>query len=585
MKEVLSELELATEFLQKQEYKVEAAILQAHVLLLRDEELLDRVRNSILVSNLTAEDALESAMERMTLALKSSESALLAERAADLKDLRLRIGMKLAEGAADRISPGVADWNQAVVAMEELLPSSVLAASKAGVRGFVVDRGTQLSHAAIMARSLGIPVLKIASLSRIEHKTGAEVLVDAVNGRLVLEPLERLETELPIRSSFKAHAHLLLPVRIWVNVDDAEQFDSDLLEAASGIGLYRTESLFMKKQQDFPTEQEQMRVYSDLFSRCRGLPVTVRTVDIGGDKQLEHFSLGPQANPYLGLRAHRIYRFHPELFITQLRAILRAAAEMPALRLLFPMIEGLDELLFIEELAQEARQSLRRDGCVFQESYQSGILVEVPATVWNLQALLPHVDFLSIGTNDLLQYFLAADRNNANVRGSYQPENPGFLRMLKLIVDTAKAHDKPLMLCGEIAADPDLLALLVGLGIENLSVGIHALPQVSQSLSVLAVDSCRLLAQECLGASTTAEVRKILAGAAPLLGVSESSLLSSGFEAMDPVCGMVVEAKDCPYALTWSDQQYFFCSRQCLNSFIAKCHHGQAVLSRAQGRY
>jgi phosphoenolpyruvate-protein kinase (PTS system EI component)/YHS domain-containing protein len=430
-----------------------------------------------------------------------------------------------------------------------------------------------------MARSLGIPVLKIASLSRIEHKTGAEVLVDAVNGRLVLEPLEQPETELPIRSAFQRHANLHLPVRIWLNVDDAEQFDSDLLEAASGIGLYRTESLFMKKQQDFPTEQEQMRVYSDLFSRCRGFPVTIRTVDIGGDKQLGHFSLGPQANPYLGLRAHRIYRFHPELFITQFRAILRAAAQMPALRLLFPMIEGLDELLFIEELAQEARQSLKREGCVFQTNYQSGILVEVPSAVWNLPALLPHVDFLSVGTNDLLQYFFAADRNNANVHGSYQPQNPGFLRMLKLIVDTAKEHDKSLMLCGEIAADPGLLALLVGLGFENLSVGIHALPRVSKSLSGLAVDSCRLLAQECLGASTTAEVRKILVGAAPRLGVSESSPLSSGFEAMDPVCGMVVEAKDCPYAFTWSDQQYLFCSKQCLDRFIAERNHSDGLRS------
>jgi YHS domain-containing protein len=150
--------------------------------------------------------------------------------------------------------------------------------------------------------------------------------------------------------------------------------------------------------------------------------------------------------------------------------------------------------------------------------------------------------------------------------------------MLKLIVDSAKEHDRPLMLCGEIGADPGLLALLVGLGIENLSIGIHALPRVSQSLSVLAVDSCRLLAQECLGASTTAEVRKILAGSAPRLGVSESSPLSRGFEAMDPVCGMVIETKDCPYAFTWSDQQYLFCSRQCLNRFIAKCNHGQAVV-------
>src|SRR4030042_4088376 len=199
---------------------------------------------------------------------------------------------------------------------------------------------------------------------------------------------------------------------------------------------------------------------------------------------------------------------------------MRAAGEMPALRLLFPMIEGLDELLFIEELAQEARQSLKREGRDFQKNYQSGILVEVPAAVWNLPVLLPHVDFLSIGTNDLLQYFFAADRNNANVSGSYQPENPGFLRMLKLIVATAEEHGKALMLCGEIAADPDLLALLVGLGIENLSVGIHALPRVSQSLSVFALDSCRLLAPECLRASTTAEVRKILAGSAPRLGVS-----------------------------------------------------------------
>ncbi len=316
-----------------------------------------------------------------------------------------------------------------------------------------------------------------------------------------------------------------------------------------------------------------------LFDRCKESPITVRTLDIGGDKKLPYFSFGPQDNPYLGLRAHRIFRFQPEILITQIRARLKAAVNLSRLRILFPMIETLDGLLFVQDLLNAAIASLKQDGASFNESFQQGILVEVPSAVWNFRAMLRHVDFASIGTNDLLQYFFAVDRNNANVHYAFEPENPGALKMIKYIVDMAKEQEKPLSVCGELASDIAFLPILVGLGVDHISIDTHAVQRVSASLAKMDTEACRQLAFECLSAMRSSDVRKILNKSNPSHRERSSDVES---ESIDPVCKMVVHTNNNALTITQGETRYFFCSKQCYEQFL----NGEAPIPfRPQRRF
>jgi phosphoenolpyruvate-protein phosphotransferase len=455
-----------------------------------------------------------------------------------------------------------------VVVTRELFPSLVLEARKGGVKAILILNGTSLSHAAILAKSFAIPVLKIENLYALGLKDKDEVLVDAERGRLVINPgkesMDRIgagreRKEMPKLSS--------LPLKIWINIVDPAQLGGEEVDTIEGIGLYRTESLFMEKKEDFPDEDEQYRVYSSLFEKAGERPVTIRTLDIGGDKTLSYFSFGPQENPYLGFRAHRIYRFHPEIFVTQMRAILRSGAHSSNLRVLYPMIENVDEMLFVQSLLKKTMRSLKKDGFKYSRKFHQGVLVEVPSAVWDFKKLLGLADFASLGTNDLLQYFFAVDRNNANVSGSYGPENPTSLRMLKSLVETAKELDKPLNICGEIASDIRYLPLLVGLGIENISIDLHALPSIRKFLSSLDVTSCRQLAQECLGAEKISEVRIILNKFEHRATEQDIRSKVGQNESIDPICGMVVHTKGNKFRVDRDGKTVYFCSRQCMDKY------------------
>ena len=302
-----------------------------------------------------------------------------------------------------------------------------------------------------------------------------------------------------------------LPVRLWINVADPAQVTPELADRVAGVGLYRTEVLFMEQTEDFPSEQQQYETYRLLFEICRpDQIVTVRTADIGGDKTLPYFPLGPQENPFLGVRANRVYREHPEILITQMRAILRAAVNSSGLRLMYPMIASPEDLLFIERLLAEAVRSLRARRQAYQDCFQQGIMIEVPSAAWNCSELLETVDFASVGTNDLLQYFFAVGRDDVHVSQSLRAQDPVALRMLKRLVDAAAFAGKPLSICGEIASDPQLLPLLIGLGFKDLSVDIRLLSQVEESAAGLDVAACKQLAQDCLKAKTSRDVRALL---------------------------------------------------------------------------
>ena len=568
---VINELRESIEILRADSLSEEADIIQAHIAILEDDiGFRGRVHEKIKANRLAAEIALEHVLQEITALLESSENMLFAQRAADFRDVEMRLKRKLNREDSVIFSELLRDIEEPIVAVRELLPSLVLESRSKGVCGFIVEQGTSLSHAAILAKSFGLPVLRIEGFHSLGIGDKEPALVDAVRGMMLIGPDEEdIDCAImPVQETHTAEHKTDLPAKLWLNVFDELQIEEDDLVGIEGVGLYRTEFLFMQSRGGFPTEDEQFTIYSSLLRKCRDVPVTIRTLDVGGDKGLPYFSFGPQENPYLGLRAHRIYRFHPEIFITQIRAMLRAGIDVDNLRILYPMIETLDDLFFIQGLLAEAIQSLESDGMEYRSDFQEGVLLEVPSAVWNVKELLNCVDFASVGTNDLFQYLFAVDRNNANVREAYKPESPVALRVLEQIVNTARELNKSVSICGEIASDICFVPVLVGLGFENLSIELQTVPTVRRYLSSLAVSKCKELVAECLGAKRTEEVKAALDRFNSVSREPDLSNLQSSSEFIDPICKMVVNRSDNRWIATRDGNEFHFCCKGCRDRFM-----------------
>jgi phosphoenolpyruvate-protein phosphotransferase len=517
---------------------------------------------------LAAENALEHVLHEMVEVFERSESLIFSQKAADVKDIMMRLKKKLANEDRTILCTALDDVTSPVVVLKELFPSIVIEVKKCGVSAFIVEKGTSFSHAAILSKSFGIPVLKINNVRQLVHSQKKEVIVDGVNGELFIEPEQDFIDTTKESSPMYYKRGKPLPVHLWINIVDSHQLNDELLKSVDGIGLYRTEVLFMKSENDFPSEDEQYDVYAQLFKKCADSSVTIRTLDIGGDKALPYFSFGPQDNPFLGLRAHRIYRFHPEIFLQQIRAILRAGIFAKQIRILYPMIENVDELLFVKGLFNKALESLKRDGSQFRHNFDHGLLVEVPSAVWSFKTMLQYVDFASVGSNDLLQYFFAVDRNNANVSSMYQPENPSVLRMFKSLVNDAQQLNKHLSICGEIASDVRYLPLLIGLGFKHLSIDYHTIPLVREYLENLDLDSCRQMVQKCTDAESAEETRDILKlNSIPGL-TNKTDSFHVDHEALCPICKMVVHTESNEMAVTGYGKTYYFCCKMCRKKFL-----------------
>ncbi|HXK55692.1 MAG TPA: hypothetical protein PLZ16_03520 [Gammaproteobacteria bacterium] len=331
----------------------------------------------------------------------------------------------------------------------------------------------------------------------------------------------------------------------------------------------------MRHREDFPSEQEQFEVYRRLFRLAGRRPVVFRTVDLGADKPVEHMRFGPQINPSLGLRAHRLFRFHPELLITQIRALLRAASGDHRLRLMFPMLESIDQLRFVQSLVDKAIRSLVDEGTTFQNDFRQGVLVETPSAAWSFHRLLKEVDFASIGTNDLVQYLFAVERNTANVADLYLSEHPVVLQVIHHLTQIAADAGKPIFICGEMAADMSLLPVLVGLGLRDFSLAMGATAIAMRDLSGLNETACQRLAQQCLESDTVKDVQALLSKPHPQ---RETSQVVAEGDAVDPVCGMVVNINDTPYVFDAGKLSYYFCSRSCLDYFVNHSKHGGGTM-------
>lgn len=562
----IRQLEQSIRSLEEDGYPREADIIRTHLYLLRDKRFQNDIRAEIRTNEVAAEAAVDHILKEMIWTFEQSESSIFFERANDIKDIVIQLKTKLSR-QEKHFWDDLHGLDRVILAVQELTPSVLLEARKHKVYGFIVRQGSALSHAVILAKSFGLPVIRISSLRSLEAHHLERVFLNGLTRRIIFQPSgEQLEQAAPRYPAKPVESFKELPVNLWINIIDPRQVTEEIIGKIKGVGLYRTESLFMEQEDDFPTEQQQIETYQVLFEKCGDKPVTFRTADIGGDKMLSYFSLGPQENPYLGFRAHRIFRFHPEILVTQLKAVLKAAANTTQLNLLYPMIETTDELFFIQDLVTQTVDTLKRKNINCKDDFRQGIMIEVPSMAWNCKEILQYVDFASLGTNDLFQYFFAVDRNNANAYRSYQPENPAAIRMLKYILDAAGSLNKPLSICGELASNKRFLPLLIGLGFKNLSIDAHLIDDIGAFISELDISACREMARTCLKMKTSRQVNGMLNNFMPQTADTSEENLTEGMELVDPVCGMVVHIDD-SYKLEQDEGIYYFCSIQCKKEF------------------
>ncbi|TCL76456.1 phosphotransferase system enzyme I (PtsI) [Hydrogenispora ethanolica] len=499
----------------------EAAIFKAHRLMLQDDEFFAEVAAAIRADGVNAEWALQEAEGRLTGLFAGMETAYLQERAADVRDVvQSVIDRLLGEGDA---WPETPDQGPLILAAHDLTPSDTLKLDKGSLAGLLTEVGGTTSHTVILAKTLGIPAITGISrlLERVPH--GATLMMDGTAGAVYLDPEPRVREELLARKAAQERRQRAAAVvarqaaftrdgrriRVCGNLGDLEECDAILQNGGEGIGLYRTEFLYMGHS-DYPSEAEQFAAYQTIARKLQGNEVVIRTLDIGGDKKLSYLELPREDNPFLGYRAIRIGLNEPELLLTQLQAILRASA-FGNVKIMFPMIVTLEELLQAKRLVAEAGRQLRREGAAFNERIPVGIMIETPAAAVMARALAREADFFSIGSNDLIQYVTAADRLNAKVQYLYDPRNLAVLRLIRQVADAAHAAGIPVSVCGEMASDEKLLPLLVGMGIDKFSATPNAIPRLKLAIGRLNAGELRPAAEQILECSLIDEVERGLA--------------------------------------------------------------------------
>jgi phosphotransferase system, enzyme I, PtsP len=493
----------------------ERALFDAYLMLLGDS-LVHRTEARIRAGQ-WAPGALRDTVRDSMRVFEDMEDPYLRERGADIRDLGRRVLSHLLPAAG-----GDGEFPEGGILVGEDLTASHLAEVPIERLGAIVSaKGTGSSHIAILARALSVPaVMGVSDLpvSRLEDR---EVLVDGYRGRLYVNPSPELRAEFAklVREERELEEGLRTlalepgatrdgrPVPVMANSGLLADIRPSLQSGAEGVGLYRTEVPFMIRDR-FPGEEEQVEIYRQILRSFDPMPVTLRTLDVGGDKALPYFPVR-EDNPFLGWRGIRITLDHPEIFLTQLRAMLKASVEHRNLQILFPMISTLEELKESLILVNRAREELLDEGLPIPMP-KVGVMIEVPAAVYLVETLARRVDFLSIGTNDLVQYLLAVDRNNARVANLYDTLHPACVRALELIADGARRAGKPVSVCGEMAADPAAIILLLGMGVDSLSVSVSAIPRVKWVIRSFSTDRAEALLAQCRLLESPDQIRSLL---------------------------------------------------------------------------
>lgn len=497
-----------------------AAIFLAQQEFLTDPALLDEVKTQIQEHHLSAEAAVETAFEGYAQQLETLEDSYYRERALDLRDVSRRVRRILA-GVHDQTTLANLAAPVVVVA-NELTPSDTAQMNKAMVLGFCTATGGLTSHTAIIARLLGIPAVVGIGERILQVASGASLIVDGQAGLVLAEAdqatardyVRQRDAQMQLRAAQKAWAHKPAltkdghRVEVVANIADAASAQVAVDFGAEGVGLFRTEYLFLNRQRT-PTEEEQYRDYCAVADTLGTRPLIIRTLDIGGDKQLPYLDIGHETNPFLGWRAIRLCLDSPKLFEPQLRAILRASAGRNV-RIMFPMISTLSEVRRAREAVQRVQEQLAAEGVAFDADTPLGIMIEVPSVALTADLVAPEVDFFSIGTNDLIQYTMACDRGNEKVAYLYDPMHPAVLRLVHKVIEAAHGAGKWVGMCGEMASDLEAIPLLLGLGLDELSMNASVIPAAKQLVASLTLSQAGVIAREALAMTSAVDVRAYL---------------------------------------------------------------------------
>ncbi len=494
----------------------ESMIFDAHLLVLEDPALLEEVHRKVQDEHLTPEYAFYTASEKYAEALSAVDDSYLSERAADIRDVTQRVlgnlmGQPQQASVSDLTEP-------CIVVANDLTPSDTAQLDPAKVLGFVTEVGSRTSHTAILARSLQIPAVLGLGEAIEELKPGQTVLLDGFNGFVVITPSDQtlfeygqlVERQTSIEESLdeiRTEPATTLDghsITLSANIERAGDVEAVRKSGATGVGLFRTEFLYINRP-NLPDEEEQFQAYKKVAESLAPEPVIIRTLDLGGDKLLSHVNVAAEMNPFLGWRAIRLCLEEKDLFRTQLRAILRAST-FGNLKIMYPMVSGMDELDAANVLLDECREQLRGEGVGFAEDIEIGVMIETPSAAMIADSLAKHVQFFSIGTNDLIQYSLAVDRLNEKIAHLYEPTHPGILRLIKTTVDAGQAQQIWTGVCGEMAGDLVMVPLLIGLGVGELSVVSPMVPRVKKLIRSIEMAKARELAEFALNCDSPSEI-------------------------------------------------------------------------------
>lgn len=492
-----------------------AAIFEAHLLVLNDPELNAPIEEKIQSEKVNAEIALKETTDMFIMMFEQLDNEYMRERAADIRDVTKRVLTHLL--GVQLVSPSMIN-EEVIIIAEDLTPSDTAQLNRQFVKGFTTNIGGRTSHSAIMARSMEIPAVVGTKTATEEINSGDLVIVDGLKGDVHINPTpELIEQYRKISEDYEVQkaewAKLVNEktvsadgqhVELAANIGTPDDLKGVIANGGEAIGLYRTEFLYMGRDQ-LPTEEEQFEAYKAVLEGMNGKPVVVRTLDIGGDKKLPYLELPEELNPFLGVRAIRLCLDEQDIFRTQLRALLRASS-YGQLKIMFPMIATLDEFRAAKTILEEEKQKLLSEGQKVDNRIELGIMVEIPSTAILADQFAKEVDFFSIGTNDLIQYTMAADRMNQRVAYLYQPYNPSILRLVKMVIDAAHAEGKWAGMCGEMAGDEIAIPILLALGLDEFSMSATSILKARSQIRKLKKSDMEKLVQEVLNMQTTSQV-------------------------------------------------------------------------------
>ncbi|HAY83901.1 MAG TPA: phosphoenolpyruvate--protein phosphotransferase [Chloroflexi bacterium] len=496
-----------------------AAIFKAQLMMLDDPELVSAVKTVVFEQKIKVESALADAVENYAGMLEALEDEYLSARALDIRDVGARM-LRILLGVSD--TPAKDLSLPSIIIADDLTPSDTILLDKTYVLGFCTAKGGATSHTAILARSLGIPAV-VGAGNTVQHlRNGIQLIVDGDSGEVIVDPDAPTLSEYHLRqdksllikekASEVAHQPAITSdghqVEIVANIGNVEDARAALEAGAEGVGLLRSEFLYLERS-SLPTEEEQYQSYKAIADTFGKLPVILRTLDVGGDKEIPYIDLPKEDNPFLGVRAIRLCLNRPQLFKPQLRAALRAG-QGNNLKLMFPMVASVEEVVQAKSLLEECRRELEQEGHLIQDKMEVGIMIEIPAAAIIADQLAEVVDFFSIGTNDLSQYTMAADRTNAKVAQIASGFQPAVFRLIKQVIDAAHARGKWVGLCGEMAGELIAIPILLGLGLDEFSMNPPAIPYAKLLIQSISLEKAKAVAELALNQLNSNEIRALV---------------------------------------------------------------------------